>query len=279
MNWRRFRRKAANVGMFALATSAAATALGCLVWILVTLVGKGLARFDVEFFTALPTPPGMSGGGLSNAVVGTAIVATIAIAIGVPIGLLAGTFLAEYGQNGRLARAVRFVADVLMGAPSIVIGVFIYGLVVRPMGGFSGLAGGIALAVLMLPIVTRTTDEMLRLVPTSLREAALALGAPFSKMVTQIAFRAALPGILTGVLLAIARVSGETAPLLFTALNSPYYTFSPTEPMGTLNVTMFNYAMSPYEDWRRLAWTAALVITAAVLTLTILARALRRRAR
>jgi phosphate transport system permease protein len=203
----------------------------------------------------------------------------MAIGFGVPIGLAAGIYLAEFGKGGRLSQVVRFVADVLLGAPSIVIGVFVYTLMVRPTGHFSGLAGAVALGLLMLPIVTRTTDEMMRLVPVSLREAALALGAPEWKMVLRVSLKAALPGITTGILLAIARVGGETAPLLFTALNSPYWSLNPTEPTATLNVTMFNYAMSPYADWRAMAWSAALVITTGVVLLTLLARATGRKAR
>ncbi len=273
------RRKATNIFMFGLATLAAAISLAFLVWILGTLVSRGLGGLSVAFFTELPKPPGDGGGGLSSAVGGTVVVTGLAIGLGVPIGLLAGTYLAEFGEGNRFASAVRFVADVLMGAPSIVVGVFVYGLMVRPMGRFSALAGSVALAVLMLPIVTRTTDEMLRLVPSSLREAALALGAPRWVMVLKVSVRSALPGILTGIILAIARVGGETAPLLFTSLNSPYWNFDPTQPTGTLNVTMFNYAMSPYADWRQLAWAAALVITAGVLVLTIIAKLVRTRAR
>lgn len=273
------RRKAVNALASLLSTLSAIIALGFLAWILATLISKGAAGIGLAFFTRLPKPPGELGGGLANAVVGTVLLTAMAVAFGVPVGLLAGIHLAEFGRDGRIARTIRFVSDVLMGAPSIVVGVFVYALLVRPTGKFSGIAGAVALAVLMLPIVTRTTDEMLRLVPGSLREAALALGAPAWKMVTRVSLRAALPGITTGVLLAIARVSGETAPLLFTALNSPYWTFNPAEPTASLNVTMFNYAMSPYHDWQQLAWAAALVITTGVLLLTIVARTLRARAR
>lgn len=279
MSRMQIRRKLVNATMFTLATLAAVLALVLLAWIVATLVTRGLQGLNLAFFTELPPPPGEQGGGLANAVVGTLMVTGIAVALGVPVGLLAGVYLAEFGKARPLAQGVRFVADLLMGAPSIVIGVFVYGLLVRPLGEFSGLAGAVALAVLMLPIITRTTDEMLQLVPTSLREAALALGAPPWKMITSVSIRAALPGIVTGMILAIARVSGETAPLLFTSLNSPFWNFNPTHPTGTLNVTMFNFAMSPYERWQQLAWSAALVITAGVLVLTILARLVRRRAR
>lgn len=273
----RSRRRLTNLLASLLASSAALVTLSVLAWILGTLLFRGAAGLSLDFFTRLPSPPGEVGGGLANAVLGTLILTLIAVVIGVPLGLLAGIHLAEFGKHSRMARSVRFTADVLMGAPSIVIGVVVYGLLVRPVGKFSGFAGAVALAILMLPIVTRTTDEMLRLVPNPLREAALALGAPTWRMVTSVSLRAALPGILTGILLAIARVSGETAPLLFTALNSPYWTANPAEPMSTLNVTMFNYAMSPYHDWQQLAWTAALVITASVVLLTVVARAFRAR--
>lgn len=279
MNSVLLRRKLVNAIASTLATASAVTVLAFLTWILATLVSKGLPGIDLAFFTRLPTPPGETGGGLANALGGTLLLTGIAVGIGVPVGLLAGIYLAEFGRDGWVARSVRFFSDVLMGAPSIVIGVFVYGLLVRPTGKFSGLAGAVALAVLMLPIVTRTTDEMLRLVPGSMREAALALGAPAWKMVTRVSLKAALPGITTGIMLAIARVSGETAPLLFTALNSPYWSLNPLEPVATLNVTMFNYAMSPYHDWQQLAWSAALVITTGVLLLTITARALRMKAR
>jgi phosphate transport system permease protein len=272
------RRKLVNGAMVTLASAAAAVVLVFLAWILFTLVSHGLGGLSVAFFTRLPKPAGEAGGGLANAIVGTGMISGLAVVFGVPLGILTGIYLAEYGKLGRLARAVRFVADVLLGAPSIVVGVFIYGLMVRPLGHFSALAGGVALAILMLPIVTRTTDEMLRLVPVSLREAALALGAPMWRMVLSVSLRAALPGITTGVILAIARVAGETAPLLFTALATPYWNLDPLEPTATLNVAMFNYAMSPYADWRQAAWAAALVITTGVLLLTILARAIRRKA-
>lgn len=273
------KRKAINALMAGMATAAALTALVFLAWILSTLVARGLEGLSWALFTKLPRPPGEPGAGLSNALVGTGLIALMAIGIGVPTGLLGGIYLSEYGKRGRLERVVRFVSDVLLGAPSIVVGVFVYGLLVRPLGHFSGLAGGVALAILMLPIVTRTTDEMLRLVPIPLREAALALGAPAWKVVTKVSMRAALPGITTGIILAIARVGGETAPLLFTSLNTPYWNVDPLAPTATLNVTMFNYAMSPYDDWRQMAWAAALVITTAVLLLTIAARLLRRRVR
>jgi phosphate transport system permease protein len=245
--------------------------------VLLTLVQRGIGGFSWAFFTQLPHPPGEPGGGLANAVVGTALVTSLASMCGIPAGIAAGVWLAEFSHGSRLGHAVRFLLDVLMGIPSIVIGVFVYGVLVAPLGGFSAMAGAVALALLMLPIIARTTEEMLRAVPVPLREASLALGAPIWRTVVHVAMRAALPGILTGVLLSIARVAGETAPLLFTALNSPYWSFDLHKPIGTLNVTLFQYAMSPYAEWQQLAWAAALVITGGVLALTLLGRLVRRR--
>ncbi|MCE5323785.1 phosphate ABC transporter permease PstA [bacterium] len=265
-------RKLTNLTVTIIAGSAAVLGLFMLSWILITIAARGFEAINWQFFTDLPSPPGSSGGGLSNAIVGTIMITILATAIGVPIGILAGIYLAEFGHESKFANAVRFVANILMGAPSIVIGVFVYTLVVVPMSGFSGLAGSIALAIIMLPIVTRTTEDMLKLVPNSLRESALALGAPEHKMIFQIIFRAAKSGLITGVILAVARVSGETAPLLFTTLNSPYWSLSMAKPMGNLTVTIFNYAMSPYADWQAKAWGASLLITAGVLLMTLTAR-------
>jgi phosphate transport system permease protein len=214
----------------------------------------------------------MPGGGLANAVVGTLGITLLATVLGVPAGLLAGVYLGEFGQDSRLAAASRFATNVLMGIPSIIVGVFVYTLIVMPMGHFSGYAGALALAIIMLPIVASTTEDILRLVPDTLRESALALGAPRWKVTLAVVFRAAKSGLITAVLLAVARVSGETAPLLFTALNSPYWPTSLGEPTPNLTVTIFNYAMSPYSDWQQTAWGASLLITAGVLILTILAR-------
>ncbi|MEN6355715.1 MAG: phosphate ABC transporter permease PstA [Armatimonadota bacterium] len=265
-------RKMTNLAVTIIAGSAAVLGLFMLSWILITIAMRGFAAINWQFFTDLPTPPGSGGGGLANAIVGTIMITLLATAIGVPIGILAGIYLAEFGRDSKFASSVRFVANILMGAPSIVIGVFVYTLVVIPMSGFSGLAGSIALAIIMLPIVTRTTEDMLKLVPNSLRESALALGAPEHKMIFQIIFRAAKSGLITGVMLAVARVSGETAPLLFTTLNSPYWSLSMTKPMSNLTVTIFNYAMSPYADWQAKAWGASLLITAGVLLMTLTAR-------
>jgi phosphate transport system permease protein len=258
--------------MYALALLSAVFGLVWLFWILTVLVQKGVPAINWAFFTQLPTPPGTEGGGLANAILGTLMLTGLAAVIGVPVGVMAGTYLAEFGRKSALANSVRFVADVLVSAPSIVVGVFVYAVVVMPMHGFSGFAGAVALAIIMVPVVVRTTEEILLLVPDTLREAALALGAPYWRVVFQVCYRRALAGMTTGILLAVARVSGETAPLLFTALNSPFWSPSMAKPVATLNVTLFNYAMSPYDDWRSLAWGAALLITSGVLLATILAR-------
>jgi phosphate transport system permease protein len=273
----RTRRKASNLAVMTLCSLGLLSGVAMLSWVLLTLVQRGIGGFSWAFFTQLPHPPGEPGGGLANAVVGTALVTSLASMCGIPAGIAAGVWLAEFSHGSRLGHAVRFLLDVLMGIPSIVIGVFVYGVLVAPLGGFSAMAGAVALALLMLPIIARTTEEMLRAVPVPLREASLALGAPIWRTVVHVAMRAALPGILTGVLLSIARVAGETAPLLFTALNSPYWSFDLHKPIGTLNVTLFQYAMSPYAEWQQLAWAAALVITGGVLALTLLGRLVRRR--
>lgn len=265
-------RKAVNAVVTLIAGVAALAGLAMLMWILLVVAQKGIQAVNWEFFTHLPGPPGVSGGGVANAIAGTAIISLIAILLGVPAGMLAGIYLAEFGRDSRFAYTVRFLSNILMGAPSIVIGVFVYTLIVVPMGRFSAFAGSVALAIIMLPVVARTTEDMLKLVPNSLRESALALGAPEHKMILQITFRAARSGLLTGVMLAIARVSGETAPLLFTTLNSPYWSTALDRPMGNLTVTIFNYAMSPYSDWQAKAWGASLLITAAVLFLNLTAR-------
>jgi phosphate transport system permease protein len=241
-------------------------------WVLYEVIMRGGAALNLSFFTKLPTPPGVPGGGLANAIIGTLMMAVLAIAIGVPIGLLAGVYLSEFGQESRLANAVRFMCNVLMGTPSIIIGMFVYALLVVPTHRFSGYAGAAALAILMLPVVTKTTEDILKLVPNTLRESALALAAPRWKVTAGVVFRAGKSGLLTGILLAIARISGETAPLLFTALNSPYWPKKFNEPVANLTVTIFNYAMSPYADWQQKAWGASLLITVSVLLLTVIAR-------
>jgi phosphate transport system permease protein len=241
-------------------------------WILFTVAQRGAQAINWDFFTELPAPPGVAGGGLANALLGTLVITVLAAAIGVPVGMLAGVYLAEYGRSSRLAGAARFAINLLMGTPSIIVGLFVYTFLVLPVGHFSGASGAVALAIIMLPVVARTTEDMLRLVPSSLRESALALGAPRWRVTLGIVFKAARGGMVTGVLLAVARVSGETAPLLFTALNSVYWPTSLGEPLGNLTVTIFNYAMSPYPDWQQTAWGASLVIMIAVLGLTIIAR-------
>lgn len=255
-----------------LSSLAAFVGIFVLGWILWELAGRGLPAFSFGFLTQLPAPAGETGGGVGNAVVGTFCIAGLAAMGGVPLGLLAGIYLSEFGRGTRLATAVRFSANVLMGFPSIIIGVFVYTLVVVTSGGFSGFAGSLALGIMMLPIVTRTTEEMLRLVPDTLRESALALGAPRWRMTPGILLRAAKDGLITGVLLAVARVSGEAAPLLFTSLNSPYWPESMGEPTANLPVTIFNFAMSPYDEWQKAAWGAALLITAGVLFASVTTR-------
>jgi phosphate transport system permease protein len=250
-----------------------------LVWIMVTVVGKGIGALDFSFFTELPTPPGMTGGGLANAIVGTVLMTLIAAVTAIPVGLLAGTYLAEIGKGSRFADIIRTTNNILIGVPSIIVGIFIYALLVAPMHSFSGYAGAAALAVIMLPIVVRTTEDMLTLVPDSIRESALALGVSRWRTTFDIVFRSAKQGLMTGVLLAVARVSGETAPLLFTALNSAYWFESLKEPVANLTVTIFNYAMSPYADWQQKAWGASLLITMGVLFLTITARLIMKKQR
>ncbi len=246
--------------------------IGALIWILSGVIIRGLGALNLNFFTQLPTPPGLSGGGVINAILGTLVLTMGATALSVPIGLLGGIYLAEFGQESRVADQCRFSSNVLMGMPSIIVGVFAYTLVVLPLGHFSGYAGIVALAILMIPVITRTTEDMLRLVPNTLRESALALGAPRWKVTLVVIFRAAKAGLITGILLAVARVSGETAPLLFTALNSPYWISSLSGPTPNLTVTIFNYAVSPYEDWQRTAWGASFLITVSVLAFTLMAR-------
>jgi len=242
-------------------------------WILWTLFAAGFDALGVAMFTENTPPPG-SDGGLLNAIVGSVLMSGIATLIGTPIGIMAGTYLAEFGQRGWLGAATRFINDILLSAPSIVIGLFIYAIVVAKVRHFSGWAGALALALLVIPVVVKATENMLRLVPNSLREAAWALGAPQWRVVTMVTWRAARAGIVTGVLLAVARISGETAPLLFTALNNQFWSSDMNSPMANLPVAIFQFAMSPYEDWQRLAWGGALLITLAVLTLNIIARVL-----
>lgn len=265
------RRKQANATVKALCLIATLIGLAFLVSILMTLVVRGAGAIVLSTFTENTKPPG-SGGGLLNAIVGTLIQTVIGTAIGTPIGLLAGTYLAEYATGSRLGDVVRFVSDILLSAPSILIGLFVYQVMVAPTGGFSGIAGCVALAVIVIPIVVRTTEDMLRLIPVSLREATMALGAPKWKCITLICYRAALDGIATGVLLAVARIAGETAPLLFTSLGNLNWSVNLAEPMSSLPVTIYQYAGSAFEDWVSLAWAGALIITVGVLAINIVAR-------
>ncbi len=261
------------VNYFNLTMSALCTVFGLtwLVWLLWTLVSKGLPWVSLSIFTQVTPPPG-SAGGLANAIVGSLLLTAVGVAVGTPIAVLAGTYLSEYGRGSRFASVVRFVNDVLLSAPSILMGVFIYGLVVVRLGHFSGWAGGLALAIIVIPLVVRTTEDMMRLVPDSLREAAAALGAPRWRVITAIVYRSARGGILTGILLAVARISGETAPLLFTALNNQFWSTDMSHAMANLPVVIFQFAMSPYEDWHHLAWAGALLITVSILVLNIVAR-------
>jgi phosphate transport system permease protein len=252
---------------------ATAVGLGWLVVILATLLYEGIGGLSLRLFLEGTPPPG-SDGGLQNAIAGSLVMTALAVLLGTPLGILAGTYLAEYGRFTRLAIVIRFVNDILLSAPSIVVGLFVYEILVTTMGHFSAYAGATALAIIVIPVVLRTTEDMLRLIPDSLREAASALGAPRWHVISRVAYRAARAGIITGILLSIARISGETAPLLFTALNNQFWSADLNAPMASLPVTIFQFAMSPYEDWQKLAWAGALLITIAVLGLSILARAL-----
>ncbi len=267
------RRKARNAVMMTLCMGAAGIGLAWLALILGALVYKGTAGLSLAVFTEMTPPPG-DAGGLANAIFGSIVMTIIAVAVGTPVGILAGTYMAEYGRFSRLTTVVRFINDILLSAPSIVIGLFVYELMVRPMGHFSALAGAAALAILVIPVVVRTTEDMLNLVPNALREAGTAIGAPRWIVIRSVGYRAAMSGIVTGILLAIARISGETAPLLFTSLNNQFWSGNLNAPMASLPVTIFQFALSPYEEWQQLAWTGALIITLTVLALSIFARSL-----
>jgi phosphate transport system permease protein len=266
-------RRIKNLVAQALAILATIFGLFWLAWILWTTFSKGLGSLNLALFTQMTPPPGETGGML-NAFFGSVVMSLLGIAFGAPIGVLAGTYLAEYSQKSWIGETVRFVNDILLSAPSIVLGLFVYTLVVAQMGHFSALAGAIALAFIVLPVVVRTTDEMLRLVPSQMREAALSLGVPQWKVIVQVLYRASLPGIVTGILLALARISGETAPLLFTALNNQYWTTDILAPMANVPVVIFQYAMSPYDSWHTLAWAGAFILTLFVLAVSLAARAL-----
>jgi phosphate transport system permease protein len=266
-------RRRRNRIMMGLSLAATLMGLGWLVAILAVLLWEGLSGLSLAVFTEMTPPPGAAGG-LLNPIIGSLILTILAVLIGTPIGILAGTYMAEYGRHDRVTSVVRFINDILLSAPSIVVGLFIYEVMVAPMGHFSGLAGAVALAVIVIPVVVRTTEDMLILVPNQLREAAAALGTPRAFVITTVCYRAAKAGMITGVLLAIARISGETAPLLFTALNNQFWSTNLNAPMASLPTVIFQFALSPYKDWQMLAWTGALIITFTVLALSIIARAL-----
>ena len=274
MNPLYLRRKRANAIVSGLCVAAAAFGVGWLAMILATLFINGASGISLQIFTQNTPPPGSTEGGLLNAITGSLLMTVIGVGLGAPLGLLAGTYLAEYGRYDRLTPVIRFINDILLSAPSIIIGLFIYGAVVIPMGRFSAVAGALALAVIVIPVVVRTTEDMLLLVPNPLREAASALGLPRSLVIRRVAYRAARAGLVTGVLLASARVAGETAPLLFTALSNQFFSLDLTRTMTNLPVTINNFVQSPYDYWKQLAWSGALLITLAVLALNIGARML-----
>jgi phosphate transport system permease protein len=266
------RRRRNGIAM-GLAVGATAFGLGWLVLILGALLWEGLRGLTFQVFTEMTPPPG-SAGGLLNPIVGSLVLTGLGVLIGTPLGVLAGTYMAEYGRYDKLTTIVRFINDILLSAPSIVVGLFIYEVMVYPMGHFSAIAGAVALAVIVVPVVVRTTEDMLLLLPDQLREAATSIGMPRAVMITRIAYRAARAGIVTGILLAVARISGETAPLLFTALNNQFWSLDLNAPMASLPAVIFQFALSPYKEWQQLAWSGALIITLAVLVLSIVARAL-----
>ncbi len=267
------RRRRGNLIATALSIGAALFGLTWLALILTVLVVKGVGGLSLDVFTEMTPPPG-SAGGLLNPIIGSLILTVLAVVFGTPLGILAGTYMAEYGRYSKLTMVVRFINDILLSAPSIVIGLFVYEIMVARMGHFSAWAGAVALAIIVIPVVVRTTEDMLLLVPNTLREASSALGVPRWLVIRDVAYRAARAGITTGVLLAIARITGETAPLLFTALNNQFFSWNLNAPMASLPVVIFQFALSPYAEWQQLAWTGALLITAAVLSLSILARML-----
>lgn len=268
------RRRRSNAIGLALSMTAMALGLAVLLWILYVLFYNGLTAIDWVMFTQDTPAPGSPGGGLRNAIVGSAMLVGLAVLVSTPIGILAGVYLAEYGDTSKTAEITRFVTDIMLSAPSIVLGLFVYAIAVATVGNFSGYAGSLALSLIAVPVVVRTTENMLRLVPGSLREAAFALGAPRWKVAMMVTLRAAKAGVITGVLLAVARISGETAPLLFTALNNQFFTTDMSGPMANLPVWIYQMAMSPFENWNRLAWGGALIITMTVLVLNIIARVL-----
>ncbi len=267
------RRKTTNIVVLTLSLTAMAFGMIWLVWILFSVLQLGIKGLSLATFTQM-TPPPMTDGGLLNAIYGSVAMTVVGTALGTPLGIMAGVYLSEYGKNGWLAKITRFINDILLAAPSIIIGLFVYALIVANTKTFSGWAGSIALALLVVPVVVRTTEDMLRLVPGSLREAAYALGTPKWKVISSVILRAARAGVLTGIMLAVARIAGETAPLLFTALNNQFFTAGLSQPMANLPVTIYNYAMSPYSNWQDLAWAGVLIITFGVLIINVTARIL-----
>ncbi len=268
------RRKIESMTALSLSTCAAAIGLFWLVFILGDVLIHGLGALHLNLFTEDPVPPGIEGGGLRNAFVGQLLITFFATLIGVPVGVLGGTFLAEYARGRKIARMISILSDIMVSVPSIVIGTFIYALMVRPLGHFNGWAGAVALSIIMIPVVLRTTEDMLTLVPWTLREAAFALGAPYYKVIVQVVYRGAAAGILTGILLSIARVAGETAPLLFTSFNNSFFSVNMNQPIASLTVTVFQYAMGPYDTWHEQAWAASFIVTIFILLLTVLGRLL-----
>jgi phosphate transport system permease protein len=267
------KRRRKNIITMGLAFAATAFGLSWLVLILAELFWQGFSGLSLRVFTEMTPPPGAAGG-LLNPIMGSLVMTALAVLFGTPLGILAGTYMAEYGRYDKLSSVVRFINDILLSAPSIVVGLFVYEIMVAQMGHFSGWAGAVALAVIVVPVVVRTTEDMLILVPDTLREAAASIGLPRALMIRRVAYRAARAGMITGVLLAVARISGETAPLLFTALNNQFWSSNMNAPMASLPVVIFQFALSPYKDWQELAWTGALIITLSVLTLSIVARLL-----
>ncbi len=266
------KRKIVNVVVLVLSTFAAFLGLLWLFWILGTLLYKGLSSLSLEAIIAPPPSPGDNTGGLRHAIVGQTLIVLFATLIGIPIGIIAGTYLSEYGKGSKIANIIRDLSDVLMSVPSIVVGTFVYAIMVKPLGHFMGIAGSVSLAIMMIPIIVRTTDDMLRMVPPELREAAYALGATKFKVIKDVVYKAAITGIMTGVILSVARIGGETAPLLFTSFNNNFFTLNMFQPIASLTVTMYDYAMSPYKYWQDLAWVAAILLTFGVLGANILGR-------
>jgi len=266
------KRKTVNFLALSLACAAAGLGLFWLIFILADVLRHGIAYITPGLFLNEAAPPGMAGGGLKHAFIGQLLITLFAVLIGVPLGILGGTWLAEYGRHHRLGRFISTLSDIMISVPSIVIGTFVYAVFVKPLGHFSGFAGALALAIIMIPVVLRTTEEMMGLVPWEIREAAFALGAPYYKVILQVVYRGAATGIFTGILLAISRIAGETAPLLFTSFNNMFLTTNMNEPMPSLTVTIYQYAMGPYDDWHEMAWAASFVITLFILALTILGR-------